>query len=90
MIEVEQTDEGDPMRFTVRVTKGPGESQHEVTVPQADHERLAPDATPEQLVEASFEFLLDREPKESILSSFEITVINRYFPEYEEEIGAYL
>ena len=35
---------------------------------------------------ASFRFLLAREPKESILSRFELPVIERYFPEYPEEI----
>lgn len=39
------------------------------------------------LVEASFAFLLEREPKESILREFDLTVIGRYFPEYEQEIG---
>jgi hypothetical protein len=31
-------------------------------------------------------FLLKREPKESILRSFDLTVISRYFPEYEREM----
>ena len=34
----------------------------------------------------SFRFLLEREPKESILRSFDLTVISRYFSEYEREI----
>jgi hypothetical protein len=33
-----------------------------------------------------FEFLLQRESNTSILSSFELPVIGRYFPEYEDEI----
>jgi hypothetical protein len=37
-------------------------------------------------VEESFRFLLEREPKESILRRFNLTVISRYFPEYEREI----
>jgi hypothetical protein len=37
-------------------------------------------------VRKSFLFLLEREPKESILRSFDLTVISRYFPEYEREI----
>ena len=49
-------------------------------------ERYAPGATPEALVEASFRFLLEREPKESILRSFDVSVIGRYFPEFEREI----
>jgi hypothetical protein len=36
----------------------------------------------EALVRASFEFLLERESVSSILPSFELTVIERYFPEW--------
>jgi hypothetical protein len=46
--------------------------------------------TPERLIEAAFRFLLDREPKESILGRFEVTVISRYFPEFERELPRYL
>jgi hypothetical protein len=38
------------------------------------------------LVKASFEFLLAREPNTSILRSFDLGVIARYFPEYENTI----
>ena len=31
-------------------------------------------------------FLLEREPKESILGSFELPVIERYFPDYPTAI----
>lgn len=41
---------------------------------------------PEELVRRSFEFLLQREPKESILKEFELPVIQKYFPEFEESI----
>ena len=41
---------------------------------------------PGDLVKKSFEFLLNREPKESILKKFNLRVISGYFPEYEEEI----
>ena len=40
-----------------------------------------------KLIEKSFEFLLEREPNTSILRSFELSVIDRYFPEYEREIS---
>ena len=39
-----------------------------------------------ELIKKSFEFLLERESKESILSSFDLPVISRYFPEYERVI----
>jgi hypothetical protein len=40
----------------------------------------------EELIRKSFRFLLEREPKESILSRFNLKVIRGYFPEFEEEI----
>ena len=43
----------------------------------------------EELIKKSFEFLLEREPKESILSRFNLRIINQYFPEFEEEIRTY-
>ena len=62
-------------------------TRHTVTVSQADLARLAPGHyDPAELVLASFEFLLEREPRESILRSFELPVIERYFPGYEAEI----
>lgn len=73
--------------YQVTVSEGGSTSRHKVTVPQADLERLGGGASAERLLEASFEFLLEREPKESILPSFEISVIGKYFPEYSREIG---
>ena len=63
------------------------ESRHRVRLTRADVDRLAPGATdPEDLVRRSFAFLLEREPKEAILSTFDLPVIGRYFPEYEGAI----
>jgi hypothetical protein len=73
--------------YDVAVEDGLGATYHEVTVWPSDIERYAPDATPEELLEASFAFLLEREPKESILRQFELPVIERYFPEYPTHIG---
>ena len=42
--------------------------------------------TKTQLLEFSFNFLLDREPNTSILSSFDINVISRYFSDYRDEV----
>ena len=35
-----------------------------------------------ELLEKSFEFLLDREPNTSILTNFEIQIISHYFSDY--------
>jgi hypothetical protein len=81
-------DAGDePMRFRVVVRDGGSSTEHEVTVPGSDLERLAAGRSPEGFVRACFEFLLDREPKESILRAFDVGVIGRYFPEFEREIS---
>ena len=44
----------------------------------------------EDPLEAAFRFLLDREPKESILQRFDVEIIGRYFPEFERELPRYL
>jgi hypothetical protein len=35
-------------------------------------------------------FLIDREPKESILSAFDMRVVRRYFPEFDDAFPDYL
>jgi hypothetical protein len=71
----------------VTVTDRAGSRKFEVGVTQIELARFAPGATdPTDLVRRSFVFLLAREPKESILRSFDLSVIARYFPEYEREI----
>ena len=73
----------------VRVGTDPAATQHTVTIGQDDLARLAPGHyDPERLVAASFEFLLAREPRESILRTFDLPVIERYFPGYEAQIKA--
>jgi hypothetical protein len=77
-----------PSEYRVRVAEGSSETFHIVTLHPDDHRRLAGTGhTPEALIRASFAFLLEREPKESILAKFALPAIARYFPEYEREIG---
>jgi hypothetical protein len=62
-------------------------STHDVRVTVGDLARLDPGAVePSALVERSFGFLLEREPPTSILRAFDLSVIGRYFPDYEPEI----
>ncbi len=54
-----------------------------ITVTPSYYEKLTnKGVTPEVLVEQSFRFLLERESNTSILRSFELSVIGRYFPEH--------
>ena len=90
MIEVRRTAEHDCFVFEVIVREGKGETRHHVTMSREMRERLtAREHTPERCLEAAFRFLLDREPKESILRRFDLTAISRYFPEFEREIPRY-
>jgi hypothetical protein len=89
MIQIRRTAEHDS--FEVVVREGKGESHHHVTMSREMCERLTGGThTPERCLEAAFRFLLDREPKESILGRFDVTVISRYFPEFEREMPRYL
>jgi hypothetical protein len=86
-ITVEATEDRQGWQCRVTVTEGPSHTVHSVTVARSYRDKLVGPHTPvERLVEKSFEFLLAHEPKESILRSFELSVINRYFPEYEESL----
>lgn len=77
----------DPMRFRVVVRDGGSSTDHDVTASAADLERLGAGRSPEAFVTACFEFLLEREPQESILRAFDVGVIGGYFPEFEREIS---
>ena len=60
---------------------------HTVTITnQSLTDLTANNVTKTQLLEFSFNFLLDREPNTSILSSFDINVISRYFSDYRDEV----
>ena len=75
--------------FQVTVREGGSQTAHEVTISEDALARLArPDEEPVAFVERCFNFLLEREPKESIMATFDISVIGRFFPEFEETITA--
>lgn len=69
----------------------PAGTSHEVSVPAGFAVGLGcGHVAPEELVRASFEFLLEREPATSILRKFSLDVISQYFPGYDAEISARL
>lgn len=71
----------------VRVKEEDTAKDYSVTMDDDYYQKLTGGKiTKEELIKKSFEFLLEREPKESILSRFNIKIISNYFPEYEKEI----
>ena len=80
MIKVEKKNQ---QEFTVKVE----EKEYNVSLDDEYWQDLTGSKiAKEELIKKSFEFLLEREPKESILSRFNLRIINQYFPEFEEEI----
>jgi hypothetical protein len=83
MITVERIDD----RTLMVTVKGRTTTTHRVSVDPSYHEKLTGGrVSAEKLVEKSFEFLLERESNTSILRTFDLPVIGRYFPEYEQSI----
>jgi hypothetical protein len=72
--------------YHVKVEDRRGCTEHEVTATSDDLDRYGPGLPAERVIERSFEFLLAREPKESILRQFALPVIEHYFPEYLTEM----
>jgi hypothetical protein len=75
-----------PDRFQVTVKDARSSSNHTVRVSADDLGRWGRGEDGEALIRRSFDFLLEREPKESILKEFELSVIQRYFPEFDRAI----
>jgi hypothetical protein len=79
-------------RYDVEVIEidggGPNKTTHEVTMDKDYYVDLTEGklVNPEEFVKKSFEFLLEREFKDSVLRQFDIAQISDYFPEYENEI----
>jgi hypothetical protein len=86
-IAVESTDAS---TYRVTVTGG-ASTTHTVTVsPEYWRKLTGGRVPPEKLVEKSFEFLLERESNTSILRSFDLPMIQKYFSEYERTIPGML
>jgi hypothetical protein len=58
---------------------------HRVRISRSERERYGGGDVAD-LVRRSFDFLLAREPNTSILREFDLSTIERYFPEYAREI----
>lgn len=89
MVTVNAQARGDTWLCRVVVDHRGEHSEHAVTVGPGDLARWGRGAAKkdaEDLVRRSFDFLLEREPPSSILRTFDLLVIERYFPEYDRLI----
>ncbi len=89
MVTVDAQGLGEDWKCRVIVDHRGEHTQHSVTVSHDDLKRWGRGtmkADVEDLVHRSFDFLLEREPPSSILRAFDLSVIERYFPEYDRVI----
>jgi hypothetical protein len=78
-------------RFNVEVIEGTSRTVHAVTLAETDYKKLTRGkCTPRECVERAFEFLLDREDKEAILSEFDVSVISKFFKDFTRVFPKYL
>lgn len=89
MADIEVQAVGDET-FGVTIVENGSKSVHEVTATKKVVDLLCADCEPEKVVEASIRFLLDREPKESIMTRFDLDVIVQFFPDYPTAVHDYL
>jgi len=73
--------------FLITIEEQNGRSKHTVILDDGYYQNLTDKKiSKEELVRMSLVFLLQRESKESILSEFNLKIIKKYFPEYENKI----
>ena len=66
-------------------------TSHNITLTDDIHQNLTNGkVNKKELIEFSFKFLVAREPNTSILSSFELSVISEYFPEYIKTVKEWI
>ena len=79
-VEVETIEDDD---FLVKVSAAIS-TEHRVTLTDVYWEQIWNSRLPKkEIVSRSFAFLLEREPNSSIMRTFDLPVIQRYFGEYE-------
>ncbi|MDQ6714114.1 MAG: hypothetical protein M3Z28_13140 [Candidatus Dormibacteraeota bacterium] len=83
LIDVHCKPAADGHQCEVDVVDQGSTTHHVVEVSTAELGRWGRGRSAEELVRESFRFLLEREPMESILGEFKLSVITRYFPDYD-------
>ena len=81
-VSVRESGDGHVAEVTVRDRET---TTHRVRVSRADRDRYGGGDVAD-LVKRSFDFLLAREGNTSILREFDLSTIERYFPEYASEV----
>jgi len=68
--------------FKVTLTDAQGYTEHNVKIQNKFMANFNEGVLPNDVIVASFEFLLTKEPKEMIYKEFDVEVIGKFFPDY--------
>ena len=83
MIEVHQTDEE---TYSVRILADKN-SEHTVTLEEDYYRELTSgDILPEELIQNAIHFLLERKGAEEIMGDFDLSYLQRLFPDFEKSM----
>ncbi len=83
-VEVEQETKPGGWQFDVTIVDQESESEHTVKLSENYYQQLTNGSiSPQELVHETFQFLLNKEPKEQILDSFNLRQVQRYYSDYE-------
>ena len=90
-ISIKQEHDFPAAQYAVTLEEGNDVRTYSVSMSEDYYQHLGiENNTPEEVVDAAFRFLLDREPKDAILTEFDLTDIKSYFPDFEEVLPSYL
>ena len=85
-IKVKETETAMGWRFSVTILDTKGEQNYNVSMDKDFLLRVGSHYDPTKLVQKSFEFLLEREPKERILPEFDISTLAHHYPGFTDDI----
>lgn len=82
-----QTEKDNGWAYEVKLNHQRRDYNYSVTLSRSDYEKWASgQQSPNEVIQAAFDFLLEREGPGSIMSQFDCSVIRRFFPEVDREL----
>lgn len=89
-IVVEQIEE-EPWEFTVGLREDDENlGDYTITMDIEEYEKYGNEAEPAKVIKGTFLFLLDHEDPEMILDRFSLSQVEKYFPNYAQEVVEYI
>jgi len=86
-----ETEGSNHWTYEVKVYDNGRRHAYDVTLSWPDYDLWSRGrVAPQEVVQKAFEFLLEREPADSIMAKFDCSVIRRYFPDVDKVLPTML